>query len=180
MSMTRRRRTPDHLRIPLLAGWLFADLFVVLFIISLASQPPAVTHKPPHPTVSATPSSSPSPSPSPSPTHSQQSVLQRTPIDINVPVSQSELQQLDADPADDGNLLSGLKSQIANDHLAGEKAGFVLLLVPGPDVGPAEATAKAIVSSLPSQDSGTFGSTAGEGYWGGNVSYVQFQIFFLV
>jgi hypothetical protein len=173
--MTRRRRSPDHLRIPLLAGWLFADLFVVLFIISLASQPPAVTHKPLRPTSSP----SASPSPSPSPTHSQQSVLQRQPTDVNVPVSPSELQQLDADPADDGSLLSGLNSQLATDGLRGKKAGFVLLLVPGPDVGPAEATAQSIVGSLPSQDSATFGSTAGEGYWNGNVSYVQFQIFFL-
>lgn len=57
-----RQRSPA-----LLAGWLFADLLLVLFLVNLATEPSGSTsHPKPPPTASPSPSPSSSPSPSPS------------------------------------------------------------------------------------------------------------------
>ena len=65
------RRDFGVLRVPMLAGWLFADLFLVLFIVAFASQPaaPVTVSKPkvPIPTHSPTPPAMPSASPKPAP-----------------------------------------------------------------------------------------------------------------
>ncbi|WP_255954738.1 hypothetical protein [Streptomyces odontomachi] len=58
--MTRRR---GRLGPVALAGWLFADLLLVLAVVTLADRPDPLAAKP---RASASPSASPSPSPSPS------------------------------------------------------------------------------------------------------------------
>jgi hypothetical protein len=164
--MARNRRNRDHLRLPLLAGWLFADLFVVLFIIGLASGyvPLNQLHK--------TPPASPSPSPTPSAT--PQPLMQRTPDTIDIDVGATELQQLYANASDDGQLLGALKSK-ASGH---GKAGFVLVFLPGTDPHTAQLAAQALFGKLPSQDPPVFGESSGEGLWNGDVNYAEFQIFF--
>jgi hypothetical protein len=180
--MARNRRTLDHLRFPLLAGWLFADLFVVLFIISLASgasTPPTHRAAPPRPTVTptaqATPSLKPTPSPKPTPSHS--GVLQGTPTVIDVPVSPAELQALYADPGNDSQLVNGLLSLMTSGEKA-ERAGFVQLFLPGADSGEATTIATEIVGELPQQQPAMFGGAVTQGLWHGDTSTAEFQIFF--
>lgn len=53
----------------MLAGWLFADLVLVLALVSMADRPDPLAARPvSKPSPSSSPSSSPSPSPSPTPT----------------------------------------------------------------------------------------------------------------
>jgi hypothetical protein len=178
-----RRRTLDHLRFPLLAGWLFADLFVVLFIISLASgasTPPSHRAVPPRPTATPAAKATPSPKPKQSlkPTPSQSGVLQNTPTVINVPVSPAELQELYADPGNDSQLVNGLLGLMTSGEKA-ERAGFVQLFLPGTDSGEATTIATEIVGDLPRQDPAMFAGAVTQGLWHGDSSTAEFQIFFV-
>lgn len=180
--MAAGRRSSDRLRFPLLAGWLFADLFVVLFIISLASG--AVTpagpgtaspgkgaaHRAPAPVVSATPGARPASSAS--------GVLEGTLVTKYVPVSTGELQALYADPADDSLLLNGLLDQLTSRQKA-QRAGFVQLFLPGADSGLATTVAEEVVDELPAQDPAMFGGAARQGLWHGDTGTAEFQIFFV-
>ena len=67
-------RSQSSLRAPLLAGWLFADLMLLLFVVGLGfiSAEPAVPA--PKPSATATPTATPSVKPTPKPT---QRVLQK-------------------------------------------------------------------------------------------------------
>ena len=172
-AVPRVRRNGDHLRLPLLAGWLFADLFVVLFIIGLAS---GVVAKPSS-LAGQTPMTSPlsSPSPSRSAPATSQPLMRRKPDTIDLPLTgNDELQQLYADPGNDGALLRVLKNDVAGQG----KAGFVLVFLPGTDPETAQKAAQALFSALPWQDPAIFGEASGEGLWNGDVSYVELQIFF--
>jgi len=83
------RRPRESMRLPLLAGWLFADLMLLLFVIGLSFAPAQTVTVSSKPTASPTAHPSPSPSPSPQPT---QRVLNRTYYTIYVNVSLSDLQ----------------------------------------------------------------------------------------
>jgi hypothetical protein len=176
--MPRNSRNRDHLRLPLLAGWLFADLFVVLFIIGLASGTiPLASHK--KPTV---PSASPvaSPKPKASPTHTrpaptQQPLMKRTPDNIYITPSPAEFQQLDVSPGSDEQLLNSLLSQVRGKG----KVGFILVFFPGADPTPATVAAQAFFAALPTEKPAIFGGASGEGLWDGEVDYVEFQVFYI-
>ncbi|MEU6253663.1 hypothetical protein [Streptomyces sp. NPDC047043] len=58
----RRLRGPGAV---VLAGWLFADLLLVLALVSMADRPDPLANARPKPSASASDSASPSPSPSP-------------------------------------------------------------------------------------------------------------------
>lgn len=58
----RRSRRPG---VVVLAGWLFADLLLVLALVSMADRPDPLAAARPEPTTSASDSASPSPTPSP-------------------------------------------------------------------------------------------------------------------
>src|SRR5271170_2176188 len=126
----RRRRAT--LRIPVLAGWLFADLFLVLFMVALASvpsaslaaklqpsKPTALKHaaqhkpaKPPKQTKSATPG--------------------MTNIPTDICVSQQS-----------PSIVAGFDEQVNRAGMAGRKVGFILVFATGTDPGAAVTVATA-------------------------------------
>ncbi|MER5220794.1 hypothetical protein [Streptomyces flaveus] len=79
MSARPRRRTRG-LSVVVLAGWLFADLLLVLALVSMADRPDPMADDRPKPTDS--PSPSPTASPSPTPTGPQG--VSRTPEQFRV------------------------------------------------------------------------------------------------
>jgi hypothetical protein len=155
----------------MLAGWLFADLLLVLFITAFASlpPPPVVAGRPATPKPPAVKHTTPPPKPR---------VLERSPHTFTVNVPPSQL----ADPATRnaavGRLLQGLRQQLAAQGLQGRQAGFVLVFAYGPigGIGQAISTANDVVEILRTK-MGTFGQASGLGYWTGNGDF-QFKIFF--
>jgi hypothetical protein len=177
--LARNSRHRDYARLPLLAGWLFADLFVVLFIIGLASGSiPLGSHKKPTPPHSASPTAT--PTPASTPTHARSAptprpLMQRTPDDIDITPAPAELQQLEVSPGNDGQLLNALLSKVRGKG----RVGFILVFFPGPDPGPATQAAQAFFAALPAEKPAIFGGASGEGLWDGDVDYVEFQVFYL-
>jgi hypothetical protein len=174
----------------MLAGWLFADLFLVLFIVAFSPQPAAPAHKP-TPTKTPTHASSPTPSvarsasPSPTPTRKSTPVgLEQNPQNFLVYVSPAEVDDPATRAAALARLLAGLKAELASRHLGGT-AGFVVIFATSvtgnPDpVDEAIKVANSVLPVLKKQDAAVFGSTSGEGFWGGDSGdYFHFQIFFL-
>jgi hypothetical protein len=172
----------------MLAGWLFADLFLVLFIVAFASQPTvpvtAGKSKVPAPAHSATPvkaTRSPAPVPSQSPTpvgveqNPQNIAVQVSPLDVDNPATRV---------AAIAKLLAGLDKQLASLHLTGGTAGFIVIfatsVTDNPDpVDEAIKVANSVLPVLKEQDTAVFGRASGEGFWGGsNGNYFHFQIFF--
>ena len=181
--MAGNRRSSDRLRFSLLAGWLFADLFVVLFIISLASgavplpgsgaASPSPSATAPRTTAPATPSSV-----RPSPT-TQRGVLQGTAVTQYVTISATELQAVYANPGSQASwLLNGLLGQLTK-HQKTERAGFVQLLLPGADSNLATQDATTLIGEFPRLDPAMFGGAVTQGFWHGDTSTAEFQIFFV-
>lgn len=173
-----RRRDYGALRVPMLAGWLFADLFIVLFIVAFSSQlaVPA-THRP---TPTPTPTVSKRPVPRHKPVHTG---LEQNPVNIRVNVSPAAVDNPGTRAQAVAALLSGLHKKLAARHLLDEKSGFVLIYatsVPGAadPINEAIKVAKSIKPVLKKRDEPTFGKTSGEGLWGGSGDSFYFQIFF--
>jgi hypothetical protein len=152
-------------RLPLLAGWLFADLFLVLFLVGLASIPPKPHTRRPHPT--------------PSPTHTAPRVLDRTPISFHLNVQPADFQNPGTRHAAATQLLVALGRKIRNLHLQGRQAGFVLVFASGPStaIGQAVATADSVVRIVRTRSS-EFSEASGLGYWNGAGNYFKFVVFF--
>jgi hypothetical protein len=177
------------LRVPLLAGWLFADLFLVLFIVAFSAQPSVTAVKPtPTPTPTINHSASPShttsfkPSPTPKPTPPG---MESTPVNAVITVSPAAVDDPATRTAAVTKLLAGLNGWLRNHHLLGRSVGFVVIFatsVAGASDPLNEAihVAQAIVlPDLEKQDSGAFGGAGGEGLWAGESgSFFHFQIFF--
>ena len=126
-------RGRESMRLPLLAGWLFADLMLLLFVIGLSLAP----------TQSATSGAKPTPTPSrPSPSAlPTQRVLNRSYYTIYVNVSLPDLQQgsLAATQLVDGT--NAKIAQLASEHpdLAGKDVAVAVIFGAGPesDIGTA-------------------------------------------
>jgi len=174
-----RRREIGVLRVPMLAGWLFADLFLVLFIVAFSSQPSVPAAKPTStPTPTVTHSASPSPSPS-------QLGLEPTPVNAVIMVSPAAVDNPATRTAAVRELFAGLNGWLRDHHLLGRSAGFVVIFatsVAGASDPLDEAVHVAqtiVLPDLKNQDSATFGSASGEGLWGGGSGdFFHFQIFF--
>jgi hypothetical protein len=178
-----RRRDIGVLRVPMLAGWLFADLFLVLFIVAFSSQPSVPAVKPTStPTPSVTHSASPSPSPSPKPSPSG---LEPTPVNVVVNVSPAAVDNPATRAAAVKELLTGLNGWLRDHQLLGRSAGFVIIFatsVAGASDPLDEAIHVAqtiVLPNLKEQDSAMFGGASGEGLWGGGSgNFFHFQVFF--
>jgi hypothetical protein len=173
-----RRREIGVLRVPMLAGWLFADLFLVLFIVAFSSQPSVPTVKP---TSTPTPTASPRPSTAPKPTPVG---LEPAPVNPVIEVSPAAVDNPATRAAAVAELLAGLNGWLKDHHVLGRSAGFVVIFatsVAGASdpVDEAIHVAQTIVlPDLKKQDSATFGRTSGEGLWGGAGNFFHFQVFF--
>ena len=166
----KRQRGPHLLRVPMLAGWLFADLFLVLFVVVIAAQP----------SVSTATSKAAHPIGNPAHQLPAQLALDRRPVEIDVNVAPADL----IDPALQAQaarqLLHSLKAALTARKLSGLQAGFVLVFASGTEakINSAIASANAAIQLIRSRDQATFGGAGAEGLWRGHGDYFEFQIFF--
>jgi hypothetical protein len=136
--MPSRRRDPLHL--PLLAGWLFADLMVVLFLIGLGFVSTDTVSKPtPGPTSPAVGPSSQPATPTASPTRRQRVLLpQHYTVTVSFPVS--ELLSGDPGAAPDGQLATATDQALdtlaaKQPELAGKLVAVAVIFGIGPQTG---------------------------------------------
>jgi hypothetical protein len=170
----------------MLAGWLFADLFLVLFIVVFSSQPSVGTPAAKlsaSPSASASPTRSPKPKPSPAPKPPPRLSLETAPVNINVSVSPAAIDNPATRAQAAARLLSSLNAQLAARHRSGQRAGFVLVFagsVTGASdpIDEAVHVASLVIPILTKQDAAVFGTATGEGLWGGADDLFHFQIFF--
>jgi hypothetical protein len=169
-------RSRESMRLPLLAGWLFADLMLLLFVIGLSFAPVQSA------TVTAKPGPSPSGSRSPRPTPTQR-VLNRTYYTIYVNVSLPELTP--GSPAAT-QLINGTDAKIAqlardHPHLAGKDVAVAVIFGAGPqsDINNAINEAKTAGNILRSKDP-TFRQASFLPEWTGNPTsaFVELILFF--
>jgi len=150
-------------RLPLQAGWLFADLLLVLFIVSLASLPAGHKHHKPTP-----------------PPHSvPPRVLDRTPVQFHLNVPPADFEGGAPAAGAVSALLRQLNQALASRHLQHEQAGFVQVFASGPvtAIGQALTAAKQVISIV-EQRSPAFADAVGRGYWSGSGDYLKFVVFF--
>jgi hypothetical protein len=149
-------------RTPLLAGWLFADLFLVLFVLSLASLPP----KNPVPHVMRTPPPPPS------------RVLDR-PVSFLITVPPTEFQDPATEPAAASRLVRLLNHALTARKMVGRQAGVLLVFASGPEsaIDQAISTAKSVIGLVRRNVPG-FSQVSSAGYWNGAGDYFKFEIFF--
>jgi hypothetical protein len=167
----------------MLAGWLFADLFLVLFIVAFSSQPTVATAKPAaaaSPSASASPGRTPRPSPAPTPSRLG---LEPVPVSIDVSVSPTAIDNPATRAQATGRLLASLNAQLAARHRSGQRAGFVLVFAGGvagasDPIDAAVHVAAMVIPILGKQDPAIFAAATGEGLWGGSNDFFHFQIFF--
>lgn len=121
-------RPTDSLRLPLLAGWLFADLMLLLFVLSLSFAPIESTASPvkPRPTPTVSP-----------PVIPRQRVLDQHYFEFQVNVSLPELQPGDSGNAAARQLIRGTDAQIAmlvaqHPALRGKAVGVTVIFGAGP------------------------------------------------
>ena len=173
----------------MLAGWLFADLFLVLFIVVFSSQPTVATSKEKAPAVGAHASPSArasplrSPRPSAAPAQPSRPGLAPAPVNIYVSVSPADIDDPATRPQAAARLLESLNAQLAARRLLGQRAGFVLVFA-GSVSGASDPIDEAVhvgtvvISILREQDAAVFAAASGEGLWGGTADLFHFQIFF--
>ena len=171
-------RPRESMRLPLLAGWLFADLMLLLFVIGLSFAPIQSATVSPKPTPTSSPSGHPSPSALPT-----QRVLNRTYYTIYVNVSLPDLQQ--GSPAAT-QLIDGTNAkvaQLASEHpeLAGKDVAVAVIFGAGPqsDINTAITEATTAGNILRGEDH-TFSQASFLPEWTGNPTptYVELILFF--
>jgi hypothetical protein len=115
---------------PHLAGWLFADLLIVLFLIALVSIPPTTAESKPAPSLSSSPSRTFAASPSPG-------VPKKPVLDlksVNFEVKKLDVKGLIAgqDPAE-ADLLSKFQAELKSQNAHNRRAGLILAWGTAPD-----------------------------------------------
>jgi hypothetical protein len=168
----------------MLAGWLFADLFLVLFIVVFSSQPTVATPKVPvSPSAHVSPSVRASPRQAPKPRPPSRLGLEPSPVNVYVSVSPADIDNPATRSQAAAQLLASLNKQLAARHLTGRRAGFVLVFA-GSVTGASDPIDEAVhvgtlvIPILRKQDAAIFAAASGEGLWGGANDLFQFQIFF--
>ncbi len=184
MRPSRRSPRPGDSSSPLsLAGWLFADLALLLFIITVAVAadfPPVDAEAAAE--ASASPSESPSPTPEPSPT--VEPGVQSEPIVYYIDSDASGL--IDGDKGTAQDLVAALQDDIAALVADGYTVGFAMTfggaVEPGVGGAMAEAANEILVAAFPE----FFGDAPTRAYWtstgkdGIEVGTLQIELFLLV
>ncbi len=178
-------RPPERFRLPLLVGWLFADLMMLLFVLGLSLAPAGITagaaKSSPSPTVSRTPTVSPTPSVTPS-----ERVLDRQYYAFDVSVSLPGLQQGNTGNAAARQLISGANNQISqliaqHPALAGKAIGVAVIFGAGPINAIGIATKEAgIAGDILRRGDPVFNQASILPEWIGNdtPSFAKFIVFF--
>lgn len=169
----------------MLAGWLFADLFLVLFIVAFSTQPTVAMSRQ-TPAAKTMTGAQKATAKTGKPKKPGIQGLESTPVDFVLPVSPADLDSSDPSVYDAAKaaLLSGVRSELAGKHMLGHRAGFVLVFATSvagaaDPIGEAVKVATAIIPMLKHGNPAIFpAGTGGEGLWGGSGDHVHFQIFF--
>lgn len=158
------------------AGWVFADLFLVLFLVGLGS---AVTVKPAakpttKPTIIAT--AKPTPKPTPKPT-SPIIGLKPKPALLSIAI--------DADALTSGGQAATAAGAVACARIRAEtaakvkaqQAGLVLIFGGGPDVSSGQEVARGVAKQLSCANRAVFSrSTPSRPFWDGTLDYGQVRL----
>jgi hypothetical protein len=162
--VTARR---DPMRLALLAGWLLADLFLVLFLVGLSTMP-AAAPLPSSPKPTPTPTTTP---PTPTTPPKAPPVLRPDPVEFTV---SADLAHLDGDQVrrDVEAVLAGTGPQ--------PRVGVVLVFAAGPQnaIGVATGRANSVIDLLRA-GSAPFQRATGKGYWkaGSRADSLDFVVF---
>ncbi|WP_046259380.1 hypothetical protein [Streptomyces sp. WM6386] len=160
--MTYRPGRSGSGRTVLLAGWLFADLLLLLFVIALGSLPKQERPDPPGP--------SPTPSETASPSESAQVAEQGLvlkPCSFTVKTGSA------------ASVRGQFTEQLRSAGVDGRTAGFVLSFGTAPEPGPGQAAAER-VNSVITKEMPRFRNAPKRGYWkGGPSGNVRIDVFFL-
>lgn len=144
----------------MLAGWLFADLFLVLLLTGLAELPPKDTS---------------ARSPSPTPTATHETGLDPHHIDFNIEISPSDFRGGAQD-----RFVTSVEEALDRRNQTKRPVGFVLIFASGPSGGADEAQRTATSAfTLLHRRSPAFASSTGLGYWSGSGDHFEFKIFLL-
>ncbi|GAA2372940.1 hypothetical protein [Nonomuraea africana] len=160
-------RRADRMRTALLAGWLFADLFLVLVLVGLASLP--VT------TEDAAPTSTPEPTVTAEPPERDR--LEKLPVGFAVEIPPARFRDAGRRAAATRELLRRIDAELKARDLTGRRAGFVLAFASGPEPGAAQRTAEVVYQDLRRRHK-VFRDSSGLGYWTGAGDHLEFKIFF--
>lgn len=171
--LSHHRLGGSRSRIPLMAGWLFADLCLVLFVVGMSAAPTVLPHRHVVPVKTHKTKARAAAKPKPL-------ALERRPIDIWVNISPSNFSSQGVSSQAASELLSNLTQQITAQHMSGHKAGFVLVFASGSisATGQAIDSADTVLRLIQSRDGSVFGQASGEGLWNGQGDNFHFQIFF--
>lgn len=124
------RRRPQGRSMTALAGWLFADLMLVMVIVAMAGQADPLADVTPTPTATHTPA----PTPTPTPAGPRTLDLQSVNIHISGPAT------------DDADLVAQMASQLTDQ--VGKQAGMVLVFGDGPCISPDTVYAQHVIDLL--------------------------------
>lgn len=158
----------------MLAGWLFADLLLMLFLAAFTSLPAPPIVRAAHPGHTAKPTPSPTPTVPPRVLAQQPQTFTITDVSPASVVSSDEATRSAAIT----KLLGELRTQLADRGLRGRQAGFVIVFAYAPidNIGQAISAANSVVDTLKAKES-QFSGVAGLGYWSGSAGF-EFKIFF--
>ena len=159
-------------RMTAMAGWLFADLFLVLLIAGLAAIPATTGAAK---SVKKPPPIGGSPTPTPTPTVTHALGLDPRLIDFTIDLSPATFR----DGGED-QLLNDVNAKLSQLDPGQRMVGFVLVFATDDlaDVNRATQTATQAFRLL-SQRSRLFSVAQGLGYWGGQGDDFEFKIFLL-
>lgn len=143
-----------------LAGWLFADLLLVMFIVGLGAEVTSVPEPDPSPTA-ATATPTPEPTTTPSPT---EAVMNQTPVVRTLQVDSADLM---ASGARGKKAAKALRTQLQQSlsDLADRTAAMVLIWGHAPTVGLGQRIAEEVGGQLPKALPETFGQAAQRTLW---------------
>lgn len=163
------------------AGWLFADLLLVLFLVGWGTEPtvppptPIVLPSPSPTTPKPSPTSTPSPTPTPTPTETSAPGLAKTPVTLELRITLSGSQL-----ADPSAVAASIATEVAALERDSEQAGMVLIWGYAHDVGLGMRLAASVGEILPVADAVTFGDSTIRSFWkGGNAGQIDLEIYFL-
>ncbi|MFE0702490.1 hypothetical protein [Streptomyces sp. NPDC058872] len=148
-----------------LAGWLFADMLLVLALVAMGDQgDPLAAERAGTPTGTAAPTPAPSKSAAPKGPRA----VNRTPVKVSI----------DAAPGDGARILAQLKAVTA--RYEGRQAAFVLTFGRHPDPGPGGAYAGEVNSLLPKARPDMFEGATTRDFWKGGTSggHADIEIYF--
>lgn len=145
----------------LMAGWLFADLMLVLFVVGLGTQP--TSYLEPAPTAQAA-----EPVPSPLPQPEAPPTLAKEPISVDLSVDFAALRTAGASRDAAVVMMRDQVLAVLQQHgLAEERAGMVLIFSTHENPGEGVARSEIIAESLRGASANHFGDTTMRAFWRG-------------